>query len=66
MRFKLTHRDLTMLTRYTIVGETFRASHKQCSIATGTEQGRIHRPLKPTKVTSFTMILHNSENNIRD
>jgi len=41
MRFKLTHRDLTMLTRYAMVGETYSASHNQCSIATGTEQGRI-------------------------
>jgi len=26
-----------MLTRYAIVGETYSASHKECSIATGTE-----------------------------
>jgi len=37
MRLKLTHRDLAMLTRYAIVGETYNASHNQCSIATGTE-----------------------------
>jgi len=28
MRFKVTHRDLAMLTRYAIVGETYSASHK--------------------------------------
>jgi len=37
MRFKLTHRDLAMLTRYAIVGETYRASDNQCTIATGAE-----------------------------
>jgi len=37
MNFKLTHRDLTMLTIYAIVGETYSASHNQCSVATGTE-----------------------------
>jgi len=43
MRFKLTHRDLTMvtrqsmLTRYAIIGDTYSASHSQYSIATGTE-----------------------------
>jgi len=37
MRFKLTHRDLAMLTRYAIVGEIYSASHNQCSIATGKE-----------------------------
>jgi len=37
MRFKLTHRDLAIITRYAIVGETYSASHKQCSIATGME-----------------------------
>jgi len=61
-----------MLTRYAIVGETYSASHNQCSTATGTKQGLIlrgdwgDRPLKPTKVTLFTMILYNSENNVRD
>jgi len=35
MRFELTHRDLAMLTRYAIIGETYTsASHNQCSIAT--------------------------------
>jgi len=32
-----TRRDFAMLTRYAIVGETYSASHNQCSIATGTE-----------------------------
>jgi len=27
MRFKLTHRDLAMLTRYAIVGETYTVVH---------------------------------------
>jgi len=30
------------------------------------KQGRGNRPQKPTKVTLFTIILYNSENNIRD
>jgi len=37
MRFKLTHRDIAMLTRFAIVGEIYNASHNQCSFATGTE-----------------------------
>jgi len=37
MRFKLTNRDLAMLTRYAIVSETYGASHKASSNATGTE-----------------------------
>jgi len=37
MRFKLTHRDLAMLTKFVIDGETYSALHNQCSIATGTE-----------------------------
>jgi len=35
MRYKLTHRDLAMLTRYAIVSEIYSASHNQCSTATG-------------------------------
>jgi len=37
MRFKLTHRDLNMLTRYAAVGETHSGPHNQCSIAAGTD-----------------------------
>jgi len=52
MKFKSTHRDLAVLTRYAIVGETYGASHNQCSIATGTEHikfAKLHKTLTQCK-----------------
>jgi len=42
MRFKLTHRDLAMLTRFVIVDETSNASHNQCSVATDMEHTKVY------------------------
>ena len=42
------------------------SNHFQVSLNQGRIQGARSPPIKPTKATSFTMILYNSENSIRD